>query len=738
MSRFNPIAHSSRAPEALPICYDDDTMTTKRLFIFLPMILIGMLIQSFFWVPTYDKQATGNPERLIKFIESVSGDARILNPILHADSASSLIVDKVFDGLLGLDDQLNLRPRLAESWIQYEEAYLTLPPDSPSNLPSRPQDWIDYIQNKIKVSPEWKNNIRSIEVVPARESTGSVEVPVLDDTGKVVKENNRPKMQAVEYILHHPPRLKFTLEKVDQYFFDPLKKILSKDYADRFPYARFISPENSTQRHLLENHYSEILKVVEHNPVLIFQLRKGVRFHDGHEFDSGDVLFTYQAIMNPRNASPRTSDYEPVKTAEVLGKYKIKFVYKRLFSPAINAWSMGVLPEHLLNAEVLQREARDKNLDDEQIKDFNLRDSDFNRNPIGTGPFIFKEWQGDQFIRLVRNVDYWEGPPEYGEYVMRIITEPLTQEMEFYSGAADNYGVLPHQVARLKTDPRYQSFSTVGFVYAYIGYNLRKPLFQSPEVRKALGMAIDVDKIIKYVLYDEGERVTGPFAKITDWYDHNVPPIPYDPEGALRILHKLGWQKNKAGWLEKDGKLFEFNLITNSGNPIRKSILTIVQNSWRKIGIKCNTQVFEWAVFLKDFVNSLKFDALVLGWSMGVDPDLYQLWHSSQAGPGQLNFVGYENPEADRLIIAIRQEYDKAKQIQMTRELHRLIARDQPYTFLYVGKATRLLDKKIVIVERQPDGSEKFIKIYPVKGGNIEYYFTKWRKLNSVPQFSPG
>lgn len=713
-------------------------MITKRLFILLPVILIGVLIQSFFWVPTYDKQAAGNPERLIKFIESAAGDARILNPILNADSASSQIVGKVFDGLLDLDDQLNLRPRLAESWTQYEETYLTLPPSSQPNLPSRPEDWIPYIQNKMKASSQWRKNIRSIAVVPARVIAGSVQVPVFDEKGKAIKENGRPKMQSVEYSLHKPPCIKFTLEKVDQYFFDPFINILGKDYVGRFPYAQFIAPKNSAQRPLLKNHYPEILNVTEHNPVLIFQLKKGVRFHDGHEFDSSDALFTYQSIMDPRNASPRTSDFEPVKSAEVLGKYKIKFVYKRLFSPAINAWSMGMLPEHLLNAEALQREARGKNLNEEEIGKFTMRDSDFNRNPVGTGPFVFKEWKGDQFIRLVRNEDYWEGPPEYGEYVMRIITEPLTQEMEFYTGAADNYGVLPHQVARLKKDPRYQSFSTVGFVYAYIGYNLRKPLFKSREVRKALGMAIDVDKIIKYVLYNEGERVTGPYPKITDWYDRDVPPIPYDPQGALSILNKLGWKKNKNGILEKDGKLFEFTLITNSGNPIRKSILSIVQNNWRKIGIKCNTQVFEWAVFLKDFVNSLKFDALVLGWSMGTDPDLYQLWHSSQTGPNQLNFVGYENPEADRLIVAIRQEYDKAKQIQMTHKLHRLIAKDQPYTFLYVGKATRLLDKKIVIVEHQPDGKEKYVKIYPVKGGNIEYYFNKWRKLSYVPQFSPG
>ncbi len=339
-------------------------------------------------------------------------------------------------------------------------------------------------------------------------------------------------------------------------------------------------------------------------------------------------------------------------------------------------------------------------------------------------------------IRLARNAKYWDPPPEYSEYVMRIIPDSLTQEMEFYSGAVDNYAVQPHQVARFKNDRKFQSFSSLGYFYSYIGYNLRNPLLAPVEVRRALGMAMDVDKIIKYVLYGEGERVTGPYPKITDWYDNSVEPLPYDPEGALKILNGLGWKKNAEGFLEKDGKLFEFNLITNSGNPVRKNILTIAQNSWLKIGIKCHTQMFEWAVFIKDFVHTGKYDALVLGWSMGIDPDLYQVWHSSQTGPQQLNFVGYENPEADALIVKIRQEYDKKKQMEMAHKLHQIIARDQPYTFLYIAKATQLLDKKIIIVERQPDGTEKYKKIYPTKDGRIQYYFDKWRKLPAVPEFT--
>ena len=718
----------------LLICYDS-SMLVKRVLIFFPLALILFLAQSFFWVPTYDKQAAGNPERLKKYIRGSAADAEILNPILSADTSSGSINDLVFDGLISLDDQLEYRPRLAVSWTQSEEVYLAVDPGHrlAGNRGLRTAtDWVRFIQRFMESNSQWTSNIRDVKVVPGKTVQGTTQVPVLGGNGTPEKQNNRPLMEDIAYTLTQPSRIKFTLHRIDQDFFNPLRKLIGDDYFESFPRENFIRADNPGQQGKLKPQYAAILPVIEHNPVIVFDLRRGVRFHDGHEFDAGDVLFTYRAIMNPKNASPRRSDYEPVKSAEALGPYQVRFTYKRLFSPAINSWFMGILPEHLLNDEVLKQEAHTENAD---IKTFSIRDSRFNRSPIGTGSFKFAEWRSDELIRLVRNEDYWEGAPEYGEYVMRIIPDPLTQEMEFYAGAVDNYSVQPHQVARFKNENKFQNFSSLGYFYSYIGYNMRNPLFASPAVRRALGMAIDVDQIIKYVLYGEGERVTGPYPKMTDWYDHDVQPLAYDPEGALKILNGLGWQKNADGFLEKDGKLFEFNLITNAGNPIRKSILTIAQNSWRKLGIKCNTQLFEWAVFLKDFVNALKFDAVVLGWSMGIDPDLYQIWHSSQIGPQQLNFVGYEDPRADRLIVRIRREYDKQEQIQMTRRLHRLIAESQPYTFLYVAKATQLLDRKIVIIEPQPDGTDKYVKIYPTRDGGINYYFNRWRKLNFVPQF---
>ncbi len=710
-------------------------MRLKRWLLLAPLLLTVFLLQSYFWVPTYEKQATGNPDRLVTYIEGSSGDAKILNPILNADSSSANIVGHVFEGLLDLDENLNLRGRLATDWKISEKAYLLVSPSNrfPDGSEVTGIRLADRIQSALTNDSfsTLAGNITNIEVLPPVRLTQKIPI-------QAQGEDDKPQRGEVEITFHMPERVAFSLRQVDQDFFKRLLPVIGHRYLENFPYEQFVEVFNGMKSEIKTQVFAQLVElfpVAEHNPIIDFHLRKDVRFHDGHEFDAGDVKFTYESIMNPRNLSPRTSDFEPIKHVEIIDAHTVRVIYKRLFSPAINAWTMGILPEHLLNEQAMKKEMDARGLSEAARKAYGMRDSQFNRSPVGSGRFRFVEWQSDEFIHLNRNEGYWEGPPEYHDYYMRIVPDLLTQELEFRSGAIDYYAAQPHQVARYKEDPKYQSFSSLGFGYTYIGYNNRRPLFEDPEVRKALGMAINVDDFIKYLLYGEGERITGPYPKNTQWYDPTIEPLPYDPEGARKLLEAKGWQLNADGWLEKDGKIFEFNLITNSGNPIRKNVMTIAQNAWKKIGVKCHTQYFEWAVFLKDFVNTGAFDAVVLGWSMGVDPDLFQLWHSSQAGPQQLNFIGYNNPHADDLIVRIRQEYDIDVQRDLTHQLHRLIAEEQPYTFLYAPLSTRVLDKKIVLVNRKEDGTEEYEKIYPTKSGDITFYFHKWRKLEFVPEF---
>src|SRR5262249_41868578 len=186
---------------------------------------------------------------------------------------------------------------------------------------------------------------------------------------------------------------------------------------------------------------------------------------------------------------------------------------------------------------------------------------------IGTGPFRFADWMKEEYIHEVRNDDYWGPKPEYKDLYFRIIPDYLTEELELRSGANDVYLALPHQAERYRKDDNYQVVPRHDGYYAYIGYNERRPQFTDPRVRRALGMAIDTDQIIRYVLSGEGKRATGPYYSNTPYHDPSLEPLPYDPEGARALLAEAGWKKNASGILEKDGKPLEFTLITNNGNP---------------------------------------------------------------------------------------------------------------------------------------------------------------------------
>jgi ABC-type transport system substrate-binding protein len=707
-------------------------MTVRRVLIFAPLAILFLLLQSYFWVPNYEEQTRGNPQRLHEFITGSIGDASMLNPILSADSASGEIGSMVFEGLLDRDENLQLRGRLAQSWEISENAffYVNESVSVPGLGEASAQEIADFLQKtkgkKNDLPPELRGvleHVAEISVVPPEElSTSRTEKGSEEGDERVIQISGRA-----------PARIKLTLDQVDQDLFRKLELLLGGDYFSSFKGNRYLITEPELEAEALDRLAQEILPATEHNPVILFNLRPDVKFHDGHPFSAEDVKFTYDSIMNPKNISPRISDYEPVKSVEVLDPLTVQVTYKRLYSPALATWSMGILPKHLLNREALAKEALERRRDPEG---FTMRQSLFSRNPVGCGPFRFQEWRSDQYIILQRFEDYWEGPPNYTRYAYRVIPDPLTQEMEFYAGTLDSYNVLPHQVKRLHEDPRFQSFSGLSFGYTYIGYNMRRKPFDDPRVRKALGMAIDADKIIEYVLYGQGERITGPFVKQTDYYNHGIAPLPYDPQGALQLLEDAGWERNREGWLEKDGKRFQFTLITNGGNDIRKAIVAIAQESWKQIGIDVRTDLLEWSVFIQERINKSDFDAVVLAWQMGVEPDLFQIWHSSQTNPFELNFVGFQNPEADDLIVKIRQEYNHEQQVEYSHRLAEIIAREQPYTFLYVGKWTAVLDKRIVIKETDPEGEVVYRKIEPTKTGSYTFHFNKWIKLPEVPDFA--
>ena len=240
--------------------------------------------------------------------------------------------------------------------------------------------------------------------------------------------------------------------------------------------------------------------------------------------------------------------------------------------------------------------------------------------------------------------------------------------------------------------------------------------------------------MIKYILYGNGVQSNGIFPPHFWFSDPSQKPMAYDPALAARLLDEAGWVPGSDGIRKKDGKRLAFTLIVNQGNEVRKDIATLVQDNLRSVGVEVDVAIYEWAVFISRFINKLEFDATVLGWSTGPDYDAYQVWHSSQTNPGQLNFVGYDNPKVDALLSQIRQEYDPEKIKALAGQIQKTIFDDQPYLFLFVPDATSVIWKDSFRICR-PDGQGGWIDT-PVEITKAGWsYYMQWFYR---PEFSPG
>lgn len=444
-------------------------------------------------------------------------------------------------------------------------------------------------------------------------------------------------------------------------------------------------------------------------PIVDFTLRDDVRWHDGAPFTSADVAFTYRAIMDDAFASPRKSDFIYIQSLETPDPHTVRAVYRKPYSPALQSWMIGLLPSHLLEGKPPEWWAQN-----------------FNRSPIGTGPFKFSEWKTNEYVRLVRNPDYFDAPgPWLDSVVYRILSDQLSLRLAFETKQVDFWGVDPWAVSEFQKDKRFDLFSYPSSSYSYVGWNLKRPIFQDERVRRALAHAVNVPDMIKYILYGYGVQSTGIFLPQMWFFNPDVKPIPYDVEKARHLLAEAGWKPGPDGILTKDGQRFTFTIITNNGTEIRRDIATLVQDNFRQIGIEVKIEIYEWAVFLKNFINKGDFDAMVLGWALGPDYDQYQIWHSSQTKQDQFNVIGYNNPEVDKLLVNIRQEYNRDKIIEMAGKLQSIIYKDQPYLFLFVPQGTSVLWKDSYRI-RRPDGKGGWIDS-PVEMTKAGWsYYSEW------------
>lgn len=432
----------------------------------------------------------------------------------------------------------------------------------------------------------------------------------------------------------------------------------------------------------LEGDLVERWQISSDQKTITFKLKPNLKWADNQPLTSADALFTWQAVTNEKNASPYASDFLLVKKAETPDAQTFRVTYEQAYAPALDSWAgLQILPKHLLEGKDLHTTA-------------------FARNPVGSHYYKLDSWKHGEYLKLSRNAHSVLGQAQIDQLITRIIPDNSAQFLELMADNIDLMGLDPIKYSRIiPARPELQKklalYKELGNSYTYMGFNLKHKPFDDVRVRRAINYAIDKQEIIDGVYLGLGINIASPYKPGTRWSNPALTPYPYDPAKARALLKEAGFtDQNGDGILERDGKAFSFEIITNQNKEREKSAV-LIQRRLKEVGIDVQIRAIEWASFISRFIKTGDFDAVVLGWGLGLDPDQYNIWHSSQQAPGQFNFIGYQNPKVDQLLEKGRLELNPDKRMEIYHEFAKTLLDDSPIIYLSAGYGLTAIHKRV-------------------------------------------
>ena len=414
---------------------------------------------------------------------------------------------------------------------------------------------------------------------------------------------------------------------------------------------------------------------------ITFTLKPNLKWADGKPLTSADVLWTWQAVTNDKNGSPYASDFQLVKKAETPDALTFSVTYSEPYAPALDSWAgLQILPKHLL-------------------QDQDLHTTAFARKPIGSSYYQLDNWNTGENIRLSRNPTSVLGQAKIDHLVSRIIPDTSAQFLELMAGNIDSMSLDPTQFSRIvparaKLKETLNLYKELGNSYTYMGFNLKHKPFDDVRVRQAINYAINKQEIIDGVYLGLGINIASPYKPGTRWSNPDLQPYAYNPAKAKALLKEAGFVANSSGILERDGKPLRFEIVTNQNKEREKSAI-LIQRRLKDVGIEVKIRAIEWASFISRFIKTGDFDVVVLGWSLGLDPDQYSIWHSSQQGGDKFNFIGYGNPVVDKLLEQGRTELDPAKRQIIYHQFAKVLLEDSPVIYLSAGYGLSAIHKRV-------------------------------------------
>ncbi|GIW04026.1 MAG: peptide-binding protein [Thermomicrobiales bacterium] len=458
----------------------------------------------------------------------------------------------------------------------------------------------------------------------------------------------------------------------------------------------------------IHNALIEMDEMLQFNPVLAesmpevsadgltytFKLRQGVKFHDGEEFTSEDVKYTYEWYMNPDNAAINAVDFAAVDAVEAPDPYtavvRMKYPYAPFFARVATKF---IVPAHYHGQ---------------------IGEAEYKAKPVGTGPFKLKEWRAAEFTEVVAFDDHFRGRPYLDGVREDIVPEPSVRAIGLETGKADSsvWPLTPEDNLRLAEDPNFTVFVTSSFAVNHFPLNNKKPQLSDKRVRQAMMYAIDRQTVIDEIFQGTAQLATANLSPAMGaYYNPNVKQYPYDPEQAKKLLDEAGWVMGSDGIREKDGQKLSFVCTTITGDQTRRPEAELVQQYLKAVGIDMQLQEAPVATILEQMRKG-EMDASLFNWTYGGDygdPDDGGTLRSN----GGSNFSHFENARVDELLDAGLRELDPEKRAAIYHEIQAIVAEEVPFLFMMYWNWYNIFSKRVKGLPQQAlVGDNLYAKAY--------------------------
>jgi peptide/nickel transport system substrate-binding protein len=407
-----------------------------------------------------------------------------------------------------------------------------------------------------------------------------------------------------------------------------------------------------------------------------FHLRDAV-WHDGQPVTADDVKFTLDAQLDPNLNGVWKHNLSAIDKVEVVDPKTVKLTLKHPYGPLLTMlqYNVCILPKHALEGQDLKKPTK------------------FVENPIGCGPYKWKEFVQGDHLTVTAFDKYWDGKPNIDSIVFEIIPDVNTQLAKLKAGSLDFVMIEPSQISALNGSGAQMSYANQTNYY-YLAVNNTNPLFKDVRVRQAMAYAIDRQKIIDSVMLGHASLAASPISPPMGWaFDASLQPYPYDVNKAKDLLAQAG-AKMENGVLTLNGQPFKFKILVDIGNPTRKSFGLIAQQYWQALGMQPELDFEEFNNWYS-LTSNLKYDVAVEWWITPADPDAVKGGYYSKADGTDPQHPNFSDPETDRLFDQGAALTTPAQRQPVYFQLQQRLKEMQPDIFLNFPKEIRAFSSRV-------------------------------------------